>query len=148
MTFYVALIRGLAYAAAVLLGAMALAVSADVLTRNLGLGGFSWVNEVSEYSLPAATLLVAPWLLHRNEHVRLDVLLATRFARGLERAVNLVGAAVCAVFVWYGVRLILDSMRIGSMVVKTLTIPDWWQYALVPVAFALMAVEFVRRLRA
>jgi len=148
---YGSLIRGLAYLAAVLLGAMALLVTLDVLTRNLGLGGIAWVNEVSEYSLPVATLLVAPWLLHRNEHVRLDVLLVAlpkRLARALERLVDVLGIAICAVFVWYSVRLILDSMRIGSMVVKTLTIPEWWQYALVPVCFLLLAIEFARRLRA
>jgi TRAP-type C4-dicarboxylate transport system permease small subunit len=33
------------------------------------------------------------------------------------------------------------------MVVKTLAIPEWWQYALVPVSFSLLAVEFARRLR-
>jgi TRAP-type C4-dicarboxylate transport system permease small subunit len=31
--------------------------------------------------------------------------------------------------------------------VKTLAIPEWWQYALVPVCFSLLAVEFARRLR-
>jgi TRAP-type C4-dicarboxylate transport system permease small subunit len=148
---YGSLIRGLAYLAALLLGAMALLVTLDVLTRNLGLGGVAWVNEVSEYSLPVATLLVAPWLLHRNEHVRLDVLLVAlpkKLARALERLVDVLGIAICAVFVWYGVRLIIDSMRIGSMVVKTLMIPEWWQYALVPLCFLLLAVEFARRLRA
>jgi TRAP-type C4-dicarboxylate transport system permease small subunit len=34
------------------------------------------------------------------------------------------------------------------MVVKTLTIPEWWQYALVPVCFLLLAIEFLRRLLA
>jgi TRAP-type transport system small permease protein len=129
---------------------MALAVTLDVVMRNVGLGTIAWVNEVSEYSLPVATLLVAPWLLHRNEHVRLDVLLIAvprRVSLVLERCCDAIGIAICAVFVWYSVRLILDSSRIGSMVVKTLAIPEWWQYALVPVCFSLLAVEFARRLR-
>jgi TRAP-type C4-dicarboxylate transport system permease small subunit len=50
--------------------------------------------------------------------------------------------------VWYGTKLIFDSARLGSMVVKTLSIPEWWQYALVPVCFLLLAIEFARRLRA
>jgi TRAP-type C4-dicarboxylate transport system permease small subunit len=140
-----------AHAAALLLGATAVLVTADVVMRNVGLGTLAWVLEVSEYSLPVATLLVAPYLLHRNEHVRLDALLVSvpkRISRALERLADSIGIAVCAVFVWYGVRLILDSARIGSMVVKTLTIPEWWQYALVPLCFSLLAVEFVRRLRA
>ncbi len=96
-----------------------------------------------------ATLLVAPWLLHRNEHVRLDVFvvaLPRRAALALERLADAIGIVICAVFIWYGVKLIFDSARLGSMVVKTLAIPEWWQYALMPVAFGLLAVEFGRRL--
>lgn len=129
---------------------MAVLVTLDVVMRNVGLGTFAWVNEVSEYSLPVATLLVAPWLLHRNEHVRLDVLLVSlpaSAARALGKACDVIGIAICAVFVWYSIRLILDSSRIDSMMVKTLAIPEWWQYALVPVSFSLLAVEFARRLR-
>lgn len=151
MSWYSATLRALAGAAAILLGAMALLVTLDVVMRNVGLGSIAWVNEVSEYSLPVATLLIAPWLLHRNEHVRLDVLLVSlpsRAARSLQKLCDVIGIAICAVFVWYSVRLILDSARIGSMMVKTLAIPEWWQYALVPVCFTLLAVEFARRLRA
>ena len=151
MRFYAFLLKGFAAAAAIVLGAMALLVTLDVVLRNVGLGTLAWVNEVSEYSLPVATLLIAPWLLYRNQHVRLDVLVVSlppSAARALEKVCDVVGIAICAVFIWYGVRLILDSARLGSMVVKTLAIPEWWQYALVPVCFTRLAVEFARRLRA
>ena len=150
MSVYRGILQGLASVAAILLGAMALLVTLDVVMRNVGLGTIAWVNEVSEYSLPVATLLIAPWLLHRNEHVRLDVLLVwvpRKISSVLERCCDVVGIAICAVFVWYSIRLILDSSRINSMMVKTLAIPEWWQYALVPVCFSLLAVEFARRLR-
>lgn len=150
MRFYVFLLKGFAGAAALLVGAMALLVTLDVVMRNVGFGTIAWVNEVSEYSLPVATLLIAPWLLYRNEHVRLDVLVHAvprRISVALERCCDALGIAICAVFVWYGIRLILDSSRIGSMMVKTLAIPEWWQYALVPVSFSLLAAEFARRLR-
>jgi TRAP-type transport system small permease protein len=144
-------IQAMAWVAALVLGLMALAVTLDVVARNLGLGNTGWVVELSEYSLPLATLLVAPWLLHRNEHVRLDVLvllLPRNVSRWLDRAANAAGILICTVFVWYGSKLIVDSASLGSMVVKTLSIPEWWQYALVPVCFTLLAVEFARRLRA
>src|SRR5688572_7370751 len=151
MRLYPLLLKALAAGAAILLGAMALLVTLDVLVRNVGFGTIAWVNEVSEYSLPVATLLIAPWLLHRNQHVRLDVLLMSvprTASRFLEKSCDVIGIAICAVFVWYSVRLILDSSRIDSMMVKTLAIPEWWQYALVPLSFSLLAVEFARRLRA
>jgi TRAP-type transport system small permease protein len=148
---YTALLQAFAWVSALLVGAMALAVTFDVVARNLGWANTGWVVEVSEYSLPVATLLIAPWLLQRNQHVRLDVLVASLpkgLALQLERAANLLGMAICAVFVWFGAKLVFDSARLGSMVVKTLAIPEWWQYLLVPVCFFLLAVEFARRLRA
>lgn len=151
MRLYRLTLQAFAWAAGILLGVMALAVTADVVARNLRLGNTGWVVELSEYSLPVATLLVAPYLLHRNEHVRLDALLVAlpkTVTLWLERLADVLGILICAVFVWFSVKLILDSARLGSMVVKTLAIPEWWQYALMPVCFALLAVEFARRLRA
>src|SRR3989304_8023415 len=72
---YRGVLRAGAVVAALLLGARALLVTGDVVARNLGLGTLPWIIEVSEYSLPLATFLVAPWLLSRSEHVRLDTLI-------------------------------------------------------------------------
>ena len=151
MKAYRLVIQAFASVAAIVLGLMALAVTFDVVARNLGFGNTGWVVELTEYSLPVATLLVAPWLLYRNEHVRLDVVLVSlpkSISLWLERCADVLGILICAVFVWFGAKLILDSARLGSMVVKTLSIPEWWQYALVPVCFLLLAIEFARRLRA
>ena len=141
---YDRVLQGLAACAAVLLGASALAITLDVVGRNVGLGTLPWILEVSEYVLPLATFLVAPWLLRRNEHVRLDVLL--RAWPWLNHVTNVVGVAVCAVLVLYGVRTILNSAQQGAMVFKSVVFPEWWLYAPVPLCFGLLAVEFVRRL--
>lgn len=141
---YANLLKGLAALAALLLGASALAITLDVIARNVGLGTLPWILEVSEYVLPLATFLAAPWLLYRNEHVRLDVLLAA-FPR-LGYVTNLVGLGVSGVLVVYGVRTILNSAAQGSMVFKSVVFPEWWLYAPVPLCFGLLSIEFVRRL--
>jgi TRAP-type C4-dicarboxylate transport system permease small subunit len=148
---YRGLLHACAVVAAVLLGATALLITGDVVARNVGLGTLPWILEVSEYVLPLATFLVAPWLLARNDHVRLDVLLTAlppRLARALARGGDLIGLAVCAVFVVYGARAIASSAQQGSLVIKSVVFPEWWLYAPVPLCFALLAIEFVRRLRA
>jgi len=142
--FYDRLLQGLAALAAVLLGASALAITVDVVGRNVGVGTLPWILEVSEYVLPLATFLVAPWLLRRNEHVRLDILL--RAWPRLGHVSNVIGLAVSAVLVLYGVRTILNSADQGAMVFKSVVFPEWWLYAPVPLCFGLLAVEFVRRL--
>jgi TRAP-type transport system small permease protein len=146
---YRLILEGGAATAALILGAMALAVTADVLARNIGLGTLPWVLEVSEYCLPLATFLAGPWLLYRNEHVRLDVLLRglpPRQARALDITANLIGLAISAVFVVYGVRTALDSARQGSMVLKSVVFPEWWLFVPVAVCFGLLVIEFLRRL--
>jgi TRAP-type C4-dicarboxylate transport system permease small subunit len=140
---YARLLQGLAACAAVLLGASALAITLDVVGRNIGLAAVPWILEVSEYVLPVATFLVAPWLLYRNEHVRLDVLVANR--PWLNQVGNAIGLAVSAVLVVYGVRTILNSAQQGAMVFKSVVFPEWWLYTPVPLCFALLCIEFVRR---
>ena len=138
---YARVLEWLAAGAAVLLGASALAITLDVVGRNVGLGTLPWILEVSEYVLPLATFLVAPWLLYRNEHVRLDILLAAWPRLG--HVTNVLGLAVCVVLVVYGVRTILNS---NGMVLKSVVFPEWWLYVPVPLCFGLLAIEFVRRL--
>ena len=146
---YHLLMHGCGAASALVIGVVALLVTCDVVARNVGLGGFSWVVEISEYSLPLATFLAAPWLLYKNEHVRVDILLTAlpvTVARQIDRATDAVGLAVCVIFVWYGIKVIADSMQLGSMIIKTLVLPEWWTFVPLPVCFALLGIEFVRRM--
>ena len=63
-----------AWAAALLIGAMALLIAGDVGLRTAGWGSLPWSVEVAEYILFGATFLAAPWVLREGGHVRVDVL--------------------------------------------------------------------------
>ncbi len=142
------LFDALAVAAALMLLAMVVLVTADIVLRNLTRSGFAWANEVSEYALYGMTLLTAPWLLRRGQHVRIDLVLSmvpARFAWLMEAAGDIVGFVVCVVMVRYGFHMAADSFRIGSITIKNLVFPEWWLLAPLPIAFALLAVEFVFR---
>lgn len=135
--------------AGVLIGLLMLLVCVDVIGRNLGTRSISWTVDVTEYALPLATLLAAPWLLHRNEHVRLDLVsnsLNARWRLRLERFGALIAAVVCLVLVWYGVQTMLNARAMGSLVMKDLVFPEWWLFAPLPVLFGLLALESLRRL--
>src|SRR5215813_120625 len=75
------LLDALAVAAALILLAMVGIVTADIVLRNVARGGFVWADEISEYALYLMTLLTAPWLLRRGQHVRLDIVLTVVPAR-------------------------------------------------------------------
>src|SRR5712691_6081133 len=94
------LFAALAVVAALILLAMVVLVTADIVLRNLTRSGFAFANEVSEYALYLITLLTAPWLLHRGQHVRLDIALAylpARLAWLVEAAGDFIGFVVCLV---------------------------------------------------
>ena len=143
------LFDALAVLAALILLVMVILVTADILLRNLTRTGFPWANEVSEYALYGMTLLTAPWLLRRGQHVRIDLLLSVvppRVAWLMEAAGDVIGFLVCVVMVRYGYHMAADSFRIGSLTIKNLVFAEWWLLAPLPIAFALVAIEFVFRL--
>jgi TRAP-type C4-dicarboxylate transport system permease small subunit len=138
----------LAVVAALLLLAMVLLVTADIALRNTARFGFPWANEVTEYALYLTTLLTAPWLLRRGQHVRIDmalVLVPPRVAWLMEAIADLLGLAASLVLVWYGGVMTLQSARLGSLTIKNLVFPEWWLLVPLPVCFALLALEFVLR---
>lgn len=143
------LFAAMAGLAAALLLAMVIVVSGDIVLRNVARSGFIWANEVSEIALYLMTLLVAPWLLRRGQHVRLDLVLTMIPPRAgwlLEAIGDTVGIAVCLVMLRYGCAMTFDSWRLGSITIKNLVFPEWWLLAPMPVAFALLAIEFAFRL--
>ncbi len=142
------LFDALAFIAALVLLAMVIVVTADILLRNLTRGGIVWSNEVTEYALYLITLLTAPWLLRRGQHVRLDIVLTLvppRIAWLMEALGDVLGFLVCLVLVRYGVAMTVDSARLGAITIKNLVFPEWWLLAPLPITFALLAVEFVFR---
>jgi TRAP-type C4-dicarboxylate transport system permease small subunit len=143
------LFDALAFVAALILLAMVLTVTADIVLRNLTRGGISWANEVTEYALYLITLLAAPWLLRRGQHVRLDLVLTAvppRVAWLLEAIGDVLGLFVCLVMLRYGAAMAFDSARLGAITIKNLVFPEWWLLAPLPITFALLAIEFVFRL--
>ncbi|HXL74319.1 MAG TPA: TRAP transporter small permease, partial [Burkholderiales bacterium] len=69
----------LALLACALIFALTLMICADVFLRNVrivpGMVGLAWSNEISEAMLYLVTMLTAPWLLRRGQHIRVDIVL-------------------------------------------------------------------------
>jgi TRAP-type C4-dicarboxylate transport system permease small subunit len=143
------LLDGMLTIAGVLLLVMTLVIGADVLLRNVGAGGVPPSNELSEDSLYLITLLAAPGLLRQGRHIRVDIVLRVlpqRVGWLLEWAGDVIGLACCLVFVWYGASVATASFFDGAISIKTLVLPEWWLLAPMPVAFALLAIEFLFRM--
>ncbi|MAS13881.1 MAG: C4-dicarboxylate ABC transporter permease [Nitratireductor sp.] len=128
---------------------IALSVGAEVLVRNLGLPAFGWTLELCEYGLLVVSFLGAPWVLRRDEHISVDVLL--RYASPASRRVLLTAAdalalAVCALLAFYATQVAFDAYVKGSLLFKYLVVPQWIVLSILPAGMTLLAIEFALRI--
>jgi len=147
--WYGRLLEGMLVVACALLLIMTLMIGADVLLRNIGLGGIPPSNELSEDILYLITLLAAPGLLRQGQHIRIDIVLrALPFRVGwvLEWIGDILGVVCCLFFVRYGIRFVAESLANGSLSIKTLVMPECWLLVPMPIAFVLLTIEFVFRM--
>lgn len=151
---YGRLLEACAALACLMVFAMTLMICLDVLLRNVALipsmRGLDWSNDLTEAMLYLITMLAAPWLLRRGQHIRVDILLRAiprRAAWYCEWAADLIGLLCCLVMVRYGVKMTLASYASESLSVKTLITPEWWLLAPLPAAFALLSIEMLFRMR-
>ncbi|MFW3613977.1 TRAP transporter small permease [Billgrantia antri] len=136
-------------AAGSIIGIVSIVIVLNVLSRNLGFGSIYGTVEGSEYAIAAATFLAAPWVLYHGAHVRVDLLLQAlpnAYGRYLEMGITLLGAMVCLCFGYYLLATGSDALSRGSVVYKSFVFPEWWTFILPTSCFALLTLEFLRRL--
>jgi TRAP-type C4-dicarboxylate transport system permease small subunit len=151
---YGKLLEALALVACALVFGMTLMICADVLLRNVrivpGVAGLEWSNEISEAMLYLVTMLTAPWLLRRGQHIRVDIVLRVVPRKAgwiLEWLSDALGLACCLAIAYYGARAALASFNAGSVSIKTLVTPEWWLLSVLPVAFLALSIEMLFRMR-
>jgi len=134
---------------ALLVFAVTAMVVVNVLLRNAFKVQISGDVELSEYAMLFLTAFVSPWLLHKGQHVRIDLVLQQVPAVVgwcFEIFVDCLGIVVSALLTWYGIRELHVSMVDGTKIAKFFTIPEWWTLWPLPMMFILLALEFCFRL--
>lgn len=147
---YGRVLDGMIVMASIILLVITFMIGFDVLLRNIGAGGIPPSNELSEYGLYLTTILAAPGLLRRGQHIRVDIILRAipaRVAWMIEWIGDVVGVVCSLFFIWYGVRVTMMSYAAGSYSIKTIVFPEWWIFAPLPICFLMVAVEFIFRMR-
>lgn len=112
------------------------------LNRPLG-----WVVEIGETSMLYLTFLGAAWVLRKEGHVGVDIVIgrvSPRVKALLNTINSIIGAAVCLVLVWYGAQETWDHF------VRGLYLPDTYMpvapiLAVIPVSCFLFFIQFLRR---
>lgn len=145
------LIDALALAAGALIVLLTVLVVFDVAARNLRLFTLPWSLEATEYMLYAVTFLGAPWVLRENGHIAIELVverLPARARAAVARFADVLGAAICAVLLYYACRVVWLSWQSGIMVQKSFAFPEWVAYAGIPPVMLILLALYLRRVAA
>lgn len=130
-----------------LLIATVVAVSMDVVLRNLGMGSLPWIVQTSEYVVLWVPFLTAAWLLRRGGHVTVDLVssrLSDTSRHRLYLAVMVVCLVVVAALTYIAAGSVWTSYTRGTVIRGPVTVPRWVVHSVVPVGLGLMTLEFAR----
>lgn len=125
-----------------------LIVCAEVVSRYVLNRPFVWVEQISGYILVYIVFLNAAWVLKKERHVKLDILL-NRLNPKTQTLFNVVtsfvAAIVCLIITWYGVDVTWDYFQRDVPSIEMLRIPMFIIWGVIPVGGFLLFIQFLRR---
>lgn len=125
-----------------------LSISIAVISRYLLGRPMGWVVEISEYSLVYITFLVAAWVLKREGHVKMDLVLNRLNARTqvmINIITSVISAIVCFILFWYGVRVTWELYQTHYFTPTILELPKSAIIAVIFMGSMLLFLQFLDR---
>jgi TRAP-type C4-dicarboxylate transport system permease small subunit len=125
-----------------------LSVNAEVIMRYFLRSPLVWVVEISEVLLLFITFLGAAWVLKKEGHVKMDIVLS-RFKPRAQAMANVVtsilSAIVVSLLVWYGILVTLEHYQRGLYQPTLLEIPNAAVLFIIPLGALLLVIQLIRR---
>ncbi len=146
--FYDRVVSSLAFLAGILVIFLMLVIFVDVTLRYVTGYSISWAFEASEYTLLYVTFLGTAWLLKRDAHVKLDILLnwlEPRPKAYLNLIASIMLIIVCILLLWFGADSTIDNFQRHVTSVKYYAPPKWVFLVIIPVGSFLLTIEAVKK---
>ncbi len=121
----------------------------DVIARNSGFPSFTHTLALTEYGLYYVTLLGAPWLVRKKHHVYMQLVTAVAPAPlrpFICKLSYLLCAITCGLICYYAGLVTFEAWLRGDLEVRSFDMPRWLIFAVMPVSFSFLTIEFCRYL--
>lgn len=145
---YEAILNFFAFLGSLTLIAMMLATVIKVAMRVFFNYGIHGIDQISGIMMVYITFLGAAWVLRKDGHVTVDILMTIVSApvrRTMLVVSSILSAIVCLIMAYYGYHAIIRSVQRGIMVASELEIPRAINLAVIPVGCFLLGIEFILR---
>jgi TRAP-type C4-dicarboxylate transport system permease small subunit len=127
-----------------ILGGLVLLGAGQIVLRNVFSIGLSWGDGLARLAVFWLALLGGLAASREARHITMGALarwFPARVRRVTSVCADLFGGGVSALLAWHSLRFVLDSREFGDLLLDG--VPAWWLQAVMPVAFALMALQFL-----
>jgi len=138
----------LAYLAGAILLFAVISVTTDVVLRYFFNKPLMWAVEINENNLLYITFLATAWVLTREGHVKVELVL-NRLSPRAQNLMGLItsalGIIVCLVITWHGALVTWRDFQIGAYEPTILKIPNAYVLFIIPLGAFLLFIQFARR---
>ena len=120
----------------------------EVIVRYMGFTPPLWRLQTNQYALLWITFLSTAWLLRREGHVRVEIVLShvpPRARALLNTITSVICALVCLGVTWFACRVVWSLYVRGVEEIGSITVPFFAVMAIVPVGSFLLFIQFIRR---
>ena len=107
-----------------------------------------WTTELSEYFIFLIVMFGAPWVLKKDQHVNVDVvvnLASPRVRRVFNLFTSIVGLLVCAAVFYYGSLAFHENFVKGTLMVKIMPVPKWMPILFIPIMAFFTGYQFLMK---
>lgn len=146
-TIFNTVLKAGASVAGFLLIFMMLSICVELVCRRIG-RPLMWVMEVTEYSLLYITFLGAAWVLEREGHVKMDIIVNALKRENqalLGIITSVIGSAMSLYLVVYGTKVTWDYFKRDVIQCTPLLTPSFIILLIIPLGSILLFIQFLRR---
>ncbi|OGP55254.1 MAG: hypothetical protein A2Y65_10695 [Deltaproteobacteria bacterium RBG_13_52_11] len=109
-----------------------------------------WIIPACEYALLWIVFLSTTWLLREGGHITTDIIyihLNEKAKHYLNFTMSVIGGLACAVMVVFGTIYMCNCIAHSVTDVRSITIPKWTVFCIIPLGFTLLTIQFFRMAR-
>ncbi|MEQ6250327.1 TRAP transporter small permease [Sulfitobacter sp. HNIBRBA3233] len=138
--------RALQLSGQFVLAFMVLTICYDAIMRYVFTAPTSWSLEINTFLIIYVAAITAADVQRTDSHIRITFF-ADKMARGAQRVlrvlIGLIGVAFCGIMAWRGGLMTYQAWDFGERVSSSFGTPMVVPYALLPLGFGMLAIQFL-----
>ena len=141
-------LTGCAVIAGIVIIYMAVTVNLEIVMRYFFNKPTTWVTEFSSYSIVWVTFCAAAWVLNKEGHVKIEILLdhlPERTQQLFNITTSVIGILLCSIFFWFSLQVTLTAIEGRQMYVTAMPVPRWPVMIAMPIGAFFLVLQFIRR---